>query len=864
MPPSFSLPIWRRICLAILLLGAVRVFALQFPDHYPLEEWLFWRYLRYWLWCGVFSLGCLGTGETIVRALVGRLRGLHFHLITSLCVGVFTFGLLMFGLGLLGLYGPTLFWALPLGLVVAGLPRLRALWGQLLPRLRRRSPGRLSGLLPWLIVLFGAYGFLLVYTGVLTPENAMFDSRWKHMALAETYAAHGGVMRFDQGWLFSTRPHFASILYTWGFLIPGGELFDRIELCAHLEFTLFAWTTLLGIPALVRWLVPGADPKLVWAARFLFPGVFLYDSNLSVGADHVAATFAIPIVLLSHDVIRRRFELGRCVLLGMMLAAIVLVKETAGLMLLPVPVIMVAICMIRQAMAPRPGDRRLAWLWGPLLISVAAIAFSSPMWLTNLVWHGDPLYPNLHTVFTPRPWAADAAYMFDWGYKDFQFAGWSPGEDGRLLETIKVLGTWSFIPHDWAAFHGKRPVIGSLVTLLMPALLLLRGTRRTWVIALWIHAGLVVWFNLLPQDRYLQAMMPVMSGFVAAVLVLAWRQRVRVTLALLVATQLVWGGDVYFIHRNQLKRVVALFAAGDKGEYDKRLRTQGAWHDIGKTLPSDARMLVHEVHPHLGSGVVTIPDFQTWQFGLSYGLMQSPRDVWEAFRAQGITHVFWRSTRSRSWDSLAGDILFFSFVRRHTLDVERFGKAFVGKMPDEPPPGADEFEDTVAVVGCRRRGLPSGLYRVTDLNIPMFGPRKTEYPEPRVPATTEQPAESLVAQASFVVVDPSCMSKVKSTLRKSFEQYAKRDRRGRLRNRGYQIWSRKATAPETATKPVRKDAEDARSRAKRIKERGLEPDDGPEDEDEQPVDGPEDENEQPEDEVADDEAVDDETADDER
>lgn len=823
--PSTSLPLWRRISLAVLLLVAVRLLATQFPDHYPMEEWLFWRYLRYWAWCGVVSLGCLGTGEQIVRRLVGRLRGLHLHLFTSLAVGVFAFGVLLFLTGLLGLYGPTLFWLLPLSMVAIGAPRLWELKTRVAPRLRRLSPARVGGL-GLLIVLFGAYGFLLVYTGVLTPENAMFDSRWKHMALAETYAAYGGVMRFDQGWLFSTRPHFASFLYTWGFLIPDGELFDRIELCAHLEFTLFAWTTLLGIPALVRWLVPRADPKLVWAARFLFPGVFLYDSNLSVGADHVAATFVIPIVLVSHEVIRKRFHLGMCALLGLLLAAIVLVKETAGLMLLPVPVVMVAVAMGWQALRPRPGDGRLHWLLGPLVISLSAIVCSAPLWLTNLVWHGDPLYPNLHTMFEVRPWAPDADYMFDWGYKDFQFGGWSPGKDGRFVETLKVLVTWSFEPHDWAAFHGKRPVIGSLVTLLLPALLLLRGSRRPWMAAVWIHVGLVVWFNLLPQDRYLQAMMPLMAGFVGAVLTLAWRQRIRITLSLLVLLQIVWGGDVYFIHRNQLKRVVALFAAGDDGNFEDRLRTQGAWHDIGKALPPDARLLVHEVHPHLGTGVVTIPDFQTWQFGLSYGLMKSPRELWDAYRELGITHVFFRM-RSRSWDSLTGDILFHLLARRYAVNVQRFGGTYVGEMPTEPPPGEGEFEDTVAVAGCPRGGLKSGLYRVTDLNTPMFGPKKTEYPEPRVPATEERPIEELVDEATFVVVDPKCVSKVRTVLRSDFEQWAKRDRRSRLRNRGYHIWARKA-------------AKKGKKGSRLEPTRDTEPDEDL-DEDEEPEDGGEDE-----------------------
>ncbi len=795
---SERLPPWRRGLLTAVLLVALLLLATQF-SHYPIKRWLLWRYVRYWAWCGAFTLGCYGTGEVIMRWLDVRLRGLHLRLFTSLCLGCFSFGMLMFACGLLRLYSAALFWTLPLAMMVFGARRLRAA-AAVLARVRRLAPLRFPDLLSVLIILFGLFGFALVYAGVVTPENAMFDSRWKHMALAETYAAHGGVMRFPQGWMFSTRPHFASLLYTWGFLIPGDEIFDHMVMCAHLELTLFLWTTLLGIPALVRWLVPTASPSLVWAARFLFPGMFLHDANLSVGADHIAATFAIPVMLVSYKLIRRRFHLGTCALLGMLLAALVMIKETACLILLPLPVLMVAVSMVRQAVRPQPGDARLRWLLGPLLISIMAIACSAPMWLTNLVWHGDPLYPNLHAYLDVRPWSPDATYMFEWGYKDFQFGEWSPyAEDGRLLGTLKVLFTWSFIPHDWEIYHGDRPVIGSLVTLLLPALLLLRGTRRIWLLALWIHVGLVVWFNVLPQDRYLQAIMPLMAGFVAAVMTLVWRARARVALALLVGAQIVWGGDVFFLYRNPLKHVAELFKAGHSGRYQGRLRTQGSWYDVGKAMPKGARMLVHEVHPHIGSNVVTIPDFQTWQFGLSYSLMSSPRDVWEALRDMDITHVLWRGTRSRSWDSVAGDLLFFTFVRRYTLDAKGHGKKkyMVGRMPDEPPPGADEFESTVLVIGCDDRGYGPGLYELTDLNVPTFGPKSEQFPAPRVTPTATEGLAELAKQAEFVVVDPECKNSIYTRVRRDFALYAKREVSFRVENIGYQLWARKP--PEAAT-----------------------------------------------------------------
>ena len=78
-----------------------------------------------------------------------------------------------------------------------------------------------------------------MYFNILTPENLQFDSRWKHTALAEEYAATGGVRRFAEGWTVETNPHLATYVYLWGFLLPFGRLFDRIELAAHLEMTIF-------------------------------------------------------------------------------------------------------------------------------------------------------------------------------------------------------------------------------------------------------------------------------------------------------------------------------------------------------------------------------------------------------------------------------------------------------------------------------------------------------------------------------------------------------------------------------------------------------------------------------------------------
>ena len=39
----------------------------------------------------------------------------------------------------------------------------------------------------------------MVYFLILSPDNAAYDARWKHIAVAETYAVEGGIRRFPEG-----------------------------------------------------------------------------------------------------------------------------------------------------------------------------------------------------------------------------------------------------------------------------------------------------------------------------------------------------------------------------------------------------------------------------------------------------------------------------------------------------------------------------------------------------------------------------------------------------------------------------------------------------------------------------------------
>jgi hypothetical protein len=549
-------------------------------------------------------------------------------------------------------------------------------------------------------LVFGAGGVLLLYANILIPENTAYDSRWYHLGIAEHYAAGGRIARFPEGWFMGAYPHLASLLYTWAFLIPGNGHFTRIELAAHLEFTLFL-ATLAAIPLLVEWLVPRARAPMAWAALFLFPGILLYDSTLNAGADHILAFWAIPILLT----LRRVQRTGRPadgLLFGAMLAGAVLTKYQA-IYLLVVPCALLAVTSVRATLT---ASRRQRWqhLAGLLAAAGSALVLSSIHWLKNLIWYGDPLYPMLRAYLPVRPWVpgTDPAIVQPPQWKATG-ALWE-----RARDSLEAAFTFSFVPNNWITFHGKAPVFGFLFTVTIAVFPFLRGARRLWLVAAATMAGVFVWYWTYHQDRYLQALLPWMAASTAAVLVVVWRMggAARAAAAALVGLQIIWGGDVYFfpthamLGTTPIKPVVDHLSQGFRKNYRARFEWNDPFVKIGPLIPAGSTVLIHERHERVGLGAPGVTDAPGTQGGISYTALGSPAAVQRHLRGYGVTHLLWAAGSARGWDRFSNDLVFFDFALNHGVDPQTQAGFTVAAMPREMP-AAREEPAMVAIAQCR-------------------------------------------------------------------------------------------------------------------------------------------------------------------
>jgi hypothetical protein len=474
---SGCLPKWGATCAGLCLLAAFVFYASFVSKSYPPERWLFFFYARCWAMALLFALASLAAGWKLLALLVPLRPRMDERLVLAFALGVLTFAWGVFTAGLLGLFGRTFFILWPTALVVFGAP---ATVRNLLPAWVRLRPFGIRPFLPKTILsaaacLFMVISVIAVYLQVITPSNLGADAHGYHLPIAEHYVAAGAIRPFAEGWYLGTYPQLASLLYTWALLAPG-TLADHTALCSHLEFVLFL-ATLGGISVLAGRLV-GRRIPFASAALFLFPGIYLYDSNLITTADHVLAFWAPPLAL-SLLRLASRFTTSEGVLVGVLTAAAVLTKYQGSYFF-------VASCISVLVLSVQARRIRPVFYFG-----FAFLLVSSAHWLKSAVFYGDPFYPLLGQYLPAHPLHEGAARYYGPLFRP----PWATphGPFGRqVLQTFKVLATFSFVPHGMLG-PTQPPYFGSLFTLLLPVLLFLRAPRRLWALVVLVHITSLWW-----------------------------------------------------------------------------------------------------------------------------------------------------------------------------------------------------------------------------------------------------------------------------------------------------------------------------------------------------------------------------------
>jgi hypothetical protein len=760
---------WDRALRVLLpaVVFAAAVFLAAFTNTLePIRTWLLWPYAAFWAATLAWVIVCVSLGHAALRLLPALQLRFRERLLFDLAVGVLLFAIGLFVVGVLGLLRPPFFFVYPFVLGAVGVAfswrDARRAWRHF--RAARARAGLRPSVLRYAAFVLGTLGLTVVYLSIMTPDNAAFDARSYHLPIAEHFAAGGRITKFPEGWFAGALPHLASWLYTWPFTLRSVNLFGHVELAAHIEFVLFV-ATVFSAPLLVEALLPGRRARGAWAIFFLFPGLFLYDSSLGLAVDHVLAFWAAPLALALLRYLRRPFDCGRGALAGLMLAGAALTKYQSIYLVVP-SCLAVAFVVSRELLhrwrrppAERPRLRDV--LVGPGVLALTALVATSPHWLANLVWHGNPVYPMARHLFPSHPMAPGwAGTELD---HQFELTG-TLAE--KLRKTASALVTFAFIPNDWAPFHRDLPVFGFLFTLTLPVLLLARRAGAARVLAAGTLLGVLIWYWTYHEDRYLQALLPWMVACTAVALRLGWESRLvaRVGVTLLVAVQLAWAGDVPWLPTHAMlgevpaMRTLRLLSSTYRGgDLRARFQFDTGFEALDKMLPKDAYVLLHEEYLRLGLNRRAIQDSLRLQAGINYTQLARPDRIHDYLTSLGATHLAWSQSGSVNREvPVSGELAFWGYALRYGEDRQSAGSFSFAKVPARRPPPRDP--GLVAYIGCDAAR-----------DVPLAEIDRTVTAEGRNGPSASDPGTA-VAVADFVVVKMACQSRVTPAMMAPFEE----------------------------------------------------------------------------------------------
>jgi hypothetical protein len=351
----------------------------------------------------------------------------------------------------------------------------------------------------------------------------------------------------------------------------------------------------------------------------------------------------------------------------------------------------------------------------PALTTIAVL--TAPHWLKNSLFYGDPFYPLLHRWLPTAPFHDGAAEAMRGVYFPARFVLQGSMLD-RLRDTLHALLTFSFQPHNWPKHAIPQPTFGSLFTLFSLALPFLPRVRVLWLLCACTYLGVLIWFWTNHQDRFLQALLPWMAACVVAIASRVWMlgRAARAATCAVVLLQIAWGADAFFYPNHRMLGAAPIqrladFIGSTAGERDqKRLSYWGSAPELGALLSPTAVVLTHDAFVALGIGRRVVTDQRGFQGALGYDDLPTARDVWQAWRSLGVTHIAWAAKRTVHIDpaTLAREAAFYEAAWRATRSLRRAHGYDFAMLREQPPPATPRVLRVEGCAGDPKSGEQAG------------------------------------------------------------------------------------------------------------------------------------------------------------
>ncbi|MCX7717817.1 MAG: glycosyltransferase family 39 protein [Candidatus Sumerlaeaceae bacterium] len=490
------------------------------------------------------------------------------------CLGLLAVGLLIFFMGLLGLFTRPALGGLTVVLLLAGL----AVW--------RRAAGLLAGFpVPgwharrdekgW--SLAGAV-LVVVFAGVffyaLTPP-IQSDAMRYHLAAPQEFLKAGRIHYLPLN-AFSNFPLLLQMHYAVALALGAPAAAQLMHFATMIACLLMSHGLVLATLSPQASEESAETQRAAWLATLLYAGA---PASLIVGAwpfnDHAVAVFVVGTVLATLEAARRP-SLPAFVLAGLMMGGALGTKYSAAAVVAAVASFGLAALGLR---------RRLRQSLAGILLCATAAAGTGGVWFAkNFAMTGNPVYPLAHSRFNGGEWTQTNADF----YRDKMDEKGAPRTLTEWVASpVRATFAWTRYEHH---LPGATVLVAFTAGFLGCAAAVARGRRRAWPVVFTTAAALAyhgIWFFTYQSNRMIPPAVALMAPAVAALLTECGRHRVWMrtlaTTAVIVTLAYGWAWAMQWIYTRAMPSVPAyLLGANSREAYLSRaLSYYAAFEQIG-------------------------------------------------------------------------------------------------------------------------------------------------------------------------------------------------------------------------------------------------------------------------------------------
>jgi Dolichyl-phosphate-mannose-protein mannosyltransferase len=577
----------------------------------------------------LICFGAIGAGTLVLRVLGLRAESEGEFVVFAAASGFLVISFGSFLLAGLGMYRPAPVAALIAAACFAGAAAKPEIGDVQPAQLRDRQDRRTTAM--WLALTGSALAFGVV--AALAPEKE-WDALWYHLNLPRLWLEGGRPVDIVEEYV-SLYPMTWELVFGAGLVLGGATAAKLLHLVC---LPLLAATVWLAARRYISRTSAAAAVALVVTTPTL-----LWES--ATAYVDLALAFQVAVACYALARYAEQDELAWGVLAALQFGGAAATKHVGVI----VTILALAFYVV---MTVRSGRRLAAATQRALLIGVAAAVVPLPWYVRSWVASGNPVFPELFSVFgaaPPERWDALterglAGFKARFGYgRSFAHLLWLP---------------WDVTVHG-ARFGG---CLGPLFLVLIPAACFLRPRRGVMLLAAAVIAYAAVWASPLSsyQMRFLMPVVAPMSLLAAAGLEAAadaageWHRRGRqLVTAAVFAVAVVnlppfirlherdregWSGFLTHVLRQPPVGVVS--GRESEASYLRReLPAFGAWQAINKDLPSDARVLTFAGGDHFYARRRRVSYDSTVARPAVSATAENAGAAVAALRALGITHV---------------------------------------------------------------------------------------------------------------------------------------------------------------------------------------------------------------------------------